>query len=193
MIYSLNGIVSHIEPNIAIIECNNIGFKCNISENTKKTLKLKSKSYLYTYMYVKEDILSLYGFSTPEELECFKALIAVNGIGPKAAISILSDFTSQALISAISTNDYKTLTKCHGIGPKAAQRIIIELKDKLVSPSSDPYPTNSNNDTNNIHRQEALDALKSLGYSESSILKTIKNYDPCLSTEDIIKLALKEL
>ena len=193
MIYSLNGLVSHIEPNIAIIECNNIGFKCNISNNTASNLKIGVKAFLYTYMNIKEDSVDLFGFSDKDELKCFKTLINISGIGPKAAISILSSFSPQALSTAVSTNDYKIITKCPGIGQKTAQRIVLELKDKLdiqiSSSNTDIYDSKFNNSNFN----EAIEALKTLGYTEPDILKTINQYDKSLSTEDIIKKALKEL
>ena len=131
MIYSLNGLISHLEPNVAIIECNNIGFKCCVSDNTANNLKIGQINFLYTYMNIKEDAINLFGFINQDELKCFKALINISGVGPKAAMSILSNFTPQRLAVAVSTNDYKIINKCPGIGPKTAQRIVLELKDKL--------------------------------------------------------------
>lgn len=194
MIYSLNGLISHLEPNIAIIECNNIGFKCCVSDNTANNLKIGEINFLYTYMNIKEDAIDLFGFINKDELRCFKALINISGIGPKAAMSILSNFTPERLAMAISTNDYKIINKCQGIGPKTAQRIVLELKDKLefglVSETS--FIKNSS-ENNNLNILEATEALKSLGYNEPDILKIIKKYDSALSTEEIIKKALKEL
>lgn len=197
MIYSLKGLISHIEPGIAIIECNDIGFRCYVSDNTANNLKIGEINFLYTYMNLKEDAVSLFGFINQDELLCFKSLINISGVGPKAAMSILSNFTPERLTMAISTNDYKIINKCQGIGPKTAQRIVLELKDKLELNSSSEsifIKNNSeNNNFNNLNLSEAIEALKSLGYSESDILKTIKKYDIALSTEEIIKKALQDL
>lgn len=197
MIYSLKGIIAHIEPNIAIIECNNIGYKCNVSNNTMLNLKLGEVYCLFTYMLVKEDSINLFGFSTQEELRYFKTLIGISGIGPKAAISILSQFTPQSLTIAVSSNDYKMITKCQGIGLKTAQRIVLELKDKIDCSSADVFYQDNKQQQNYNNKKsaitEALEALKTLGYNEQDILKTINKYESSLNVEDIIKMALKEL
>ncbi len=195
MIYSLKGIIAHIEPNIAIIECNNIGYKCNVSGNTMLNLKLGEICCLYTHMVVKEDSISLFGFYTKDELEYFKILVGISGIGPKAAISILSQFTPQSLTIAVSSNDYKAITKCQGIGLKTAQRIILELKDKIDCSTIDVFHSDSSKQhyNNQSAVAEALAALKTLGYSEQDVLKIISKYESSLNVEDIIKMALKEL
>lgn len=195
MIYSLKGVVAHLEHNMTIIECNNIGFKCSISGNTSNNLNVGKDCKIYTYMHVKEDGINLFGFSNEEELNCFKILISISGVGPKAAISILSQFTPQNLALAIASNDGKSIAKTPGIGPKTANRIILELKDKLLSPSLISVDENykNNNLVNKSVFQEAIEALKSLGYLESDILKVVSKYDENLSTEEIIKKALKEL
>lgn len=196
MIYSLKGKVSHFEPNVAIIECNDIGFKCYVSDNTAKSLKIGENINLFTYMNVKDDGIDLYGFLTQEELKSFKLLITVSGVGPKVAISILSNFTSNSLANAISNGDYKLITKSPGIGQKTAQRIILELKGKICFDEKIDFKTNENNlfeITEKNKFQEALAALKSLGYMESEIIKTIKGYDKTMSVEEVIKKALKEL
>ena len=195
MIYSLKGLVAHLEPNMTIIECNNIGFKCSISSNTSSNLNIGKDCKIYTYMNVKEDGINLFGFSNEEELDCFKILISISGIGPKAAISILSQFTPQNLALAVASNDGKSIAKTPGIGPKTANRIILELKDKLPSPSLINIDENYryNNLVNKSVFQESIEALKSLGYLESDILKVVSKYDENLSIEEIIKKALKEL
>ena len=203
MIYSLKGLVAHIKPNVAIIECNNIGFKCNISDHTFSSLKINQECFVFVHMSVKEDGIDLFGFSTSEELKCFKTLINISGIGPKAAISVLSQFTPQTLAIAVYNNDYKLITKCQGIGTKTAQRICLELKDKLeldelnssvLSSFGNSGDINQNKKTaDSLAFHEATEALKSLGYSETDILKTIQKYEPSLSVEEIIKKALKEL
>ena len=144
-------------------------------------------------MNVKSDGIDLFGFLSQDELKCFKTLIGISGVGPKAAISILSQFTPQSLSIAVSGGDYKVITKCQGIGQKTAQRIILELKGKLDFNSYMLSENKSNFVNDNINFNEALEALKSLGYLESEILNIIKKYDHSLKTEDIIKKALKEL
>ncbi len=201
MIYSLKGFVSHIEPNVAIIECNNIGFRCNISDNTFVNLKMNQECFLFIHMNVKDDGVTLFGFSTTEELKCFKILINISGVGPKAAISILSKFTPQTLAGVVYNNDYQSMTQCQGIGEKTAKRVILELKDKLKMFNTISDDVNFNGDVcengdcgdNKLVLQEATEALKSLGYLESDILKVIKKYDCCLTVEEVIKKALKEL
>jgi Holliday junction DNA helicase RuvA len=198
MIYSIKGNVSHIEQNTAIIECNNIGYKCFVSNNTFSKLSIGADTFLYTYMNVKDDGIDLYGFNTTDELKTFKILISISGVGPKAAMSILSEFDPYTLTLAVASNDYKRITKCQGIGTKTAQRIVLELKDKLkvdFASSDSMNPDEALVDFTQISSsaKEAISALKTLGYSEFEATNIIKKQNSNMSVEELIRLALKEL
>ena len=132
MIYSVRGKLIHTENSAAVVECGGVGYLCQTTMNTLKTLKLNSEVTLYTYLNVREDAVDLFGFATQSELATFKTLISVSGVGPKAGLSILSELTAEQVAMAIATDDIKTITRAQGIGKKIAQRIILELKDKLA-------------------------------------------------------------
>lgn len=196
MIYSLKGQLVVSEPGIAVIECAGVGFGCAVSFNTLSCLpELGNEVRLLTYMAVREDALDLYGFYTKQELDCFKLLISVSGVGPKVALSILSDFTADRLAIAIAAGDAKALTKCQGIGNKIAQRIVLELKDKVGGFGAS---------VSNIHQiaapassggamGEAMAALVALGYSSTQAAMALATCDPSMSVEEIIKKALKTM
>lgn len=196
MIYSLKGQLVVSEPGIAVIECGGVGFGCAVSLSTLSCLPPVGDTVrLLTYMAVREDAVDLYGFYTKEELDCFKLLISVSGVGPKAALSVLSDFTADRLAVAIAAGDAKALTKCQGIGNKIAQRIVLELKDKVGGfGASVPNlqqiaaPTKSGGAMG-----EAMAALVALGYSSTQAAMALASCDPTLSVEEIIKKALKTM
>ena len=132
MLYSLRGKLIYTDPTTAVIECGGVGYKCTVTHNTLGTLpELGSETMLYTYMNVREDAVDLFGFATIEEQHAFLLLTSVNGVGPKAAISILSELTFSKLALAVSGGDSKTITKAQGVGPKLAQRIVLGLKISL--------------------------------------------------------------
>ena len=131
MIYSVNGTVDLIEPNLAVIDCGGVGYACRTTANTLSQLKIGEKAKLLTYLSVREDAVELFGFYDAAELNCFKMLISVSGVGPKAALSILSGMTPQAFALCVASGDGKTLTNAPGIGRKTAERIVLELKDKV--------------------------------------------------------------
>ena len=137
MFYYLNGTVAHVEPYLAVIDCGGVGYACRTTGTTISQLKVGKVGKLYTYLNVGEDVFDLYGFATQGELDSFKQLIGVSGVGPKAALAILSSCTPQNLAMAIITGDEKTLTVAPGIGKKIAQRIILELKDKVTKEQND--------------------------------------------------------
>jgi len=197
MIYSLRGIVSHIDNNIAIIECNNIGYICNVSNHTLNGLTLGSESYLYAHMIIRQDDINLYGFLSKEELNMFKLLINVSGVGPKCGISILSSLTPELLINAIQLEDYEVIKVCQGVGAKVSKRIILELKDKVNDLDQNKLGSSSetvNKNSLSLVALEAMEALESLGYIKSEIYKVVRKYDvDSNSIEDIVKGALKEL
>lgn len=132
MFYYVKGPVAHIAPYLAVIDCGGVGYACHTTANTLSYLKKGEVTKLYTYLHVREELFDLYGFSTEEERSCFELLIGVSGVGPKAALSILSATSPEGLAMSIITGDEKALTVAQGIGKKIAQRIILELKDKLA-------------------------------------------------------------
>ncbi len=202
MFYYISGKLAYSNPNTAVIDAGGVGYKMTISENTFNALpRTNSDGYarLYTYMAVREDDVELFGFISEAELSSFKLLLTVSGVGPKAAISILSLLTPERFALAVCTEDRKTIAKAQGIGPKTAARVILELKDKLIKTTdigevagatfeSTAAPTNSGK------LAEAQDALLVLGYSRSEALNVLKSIDTqSLELEEIIKRALKLL
>ncbi len=132
MFYYVKGTVVHTAPYLAVIDCGGVGYACKTTHHTLAALKHGEQAKLFTYLHVREEIFELYGFATENELNCFQMLIGVSGVGPKAAVAILSSSTPERLATAIITGDEKALTGAPGIGKKIAQRVILELKDKLA-------------------------------------------------------------
>ena len=139
MFYYLNGVVAHMAPFLAVIDCGGVGYACRTTNNTLSHLQKGKPAKLYTHLNVREDAMELFGFSTENELNCFQLLTSVSGVGPKAALSILSAATPESLAMSIITGDEKALTVAQGIGKKIAQRIILELKDKLAKGQNRPW------------------------------------------------------
>ena len=136
MIYSVRGKLTHKEPFLAVVECAGVGYACRTTCSTSAQLGETGKEvYLYTYLHVREDNVELFGFYSMQELNCFKMLISVSGVGPKAALSILSDIDAQRFALTVASGDSKVFTKTKGVGPKLAQRIVLELKDKIAKES----------------------------------------------------------
>lgn len=195
MLYSLRGKLIYTDPSTAVIECGGVGYKCTVTHNTLGTLpELGSETMLYTYMNVREDAVDLFGFATLEEQQAFLLLTSVNGVGPKAAISILSELTFAKLALAVSNGDSKTITRAQGVGPKLAQRIVLELKDKFkgtdisdAGEDIDIAPASSN------ALDEACTALITLGYSQSEARAALAKTDKSLPVEQMITAALKHL
>lgn len=199
MFYYLKGIVAHMAPYLAVIDCGGVGYACHTTSHTLSYLKKGEQSTLYTYLNVREGVFDLYGFSTEEERNCFELLIGVSGVGPKAALSILSSTTPEGLAMSIITGDEKTLTVAQGIGKKIAQRIILELKDKLAkgqiaSPGGESYGGTGITVIPENKSTEAAAALAVLGYSAAEVSHALKDIDiEGLKLEDIIKQALKKM
>lgn len=198
MFYSLTGKVIKKGPSFAVIECGGAGFLVNTSRFTLYDLPDdKSVATVYTHLNVREDALDLFGFSTEYELDWFKMLITVNGVGPKAALAILSELTVDEIALAISAKDVKSITRASGIGPKIAQRVILDLKDKVGSivPDGDFFSDSGKiaAATEMPGTSEAVAALTMLGYSQSEAATAVSKVDPSLSVEAIIKQALKLL
>ena len=197
MFYYLNGVVAEMEANLAVIDCGGVGYACATTNYTLSQLKKGERAKLYTYMNVREDAVELFGFATQSELHSFKMLLGVSGVGPKAALSILSANTPANLAMAVVMGDEKALTAAPGIGKKIAQRIILELKDKLAK----EQPSFSG-DTGAIlpvavpddKVREAGAALAVLGYSASEVAAALKGIDmDALPLEEIIRQALKRM
>ena len=196
MIYSLNGKLTYSDPTTAVVECGGVGYGCRVTYNTLQRLPdIGQNVLLYTYLNVREDAVDLFGFFVKEELECFKLLITVNGVGPKAAIAILSELSPNSLRVAISQSDTKTITRAQGVGPKMAQRIVLELKDKVgvAISDEDDNGVSVSSVSSSDSKNEAVSALVALGYSQSEAQKAISNCDLTKDTEQIIKDALKYL
>lgn len=198
MISYLKGILKYIFQDTIIIEVNNIGYQIFVSSHTLTQLPKEGNIIeIYTHMNVREDNISLFGFLTINELDCFNMLINVSGIGPKVALGILSTLRPQDINKAIIIEDINLLTKAPGIGKKTAQRIILELKDKLKINSTFNYDDNLEQyyeASSNSVNQEAIEALIALGYSQIDATNSVINvYNENLKLEELIKLSLKRL
>ena len=198
MFYYLNGTVSRVEPYLAVIYCGGVGYACRTTNYTVSKLSVGKAAKLYTHLYVREEIFELYGFSSESELGCFRMLIGVSGVGPKAALAILSSNSPEGLAMAIVSDNEKALTSAPGIGKKIAQRIILELKDKLAKGQL----TTGGGETfaggvtiiPENKASEASAALAVLGYSQSEIAVALKGIDlDGMSLESVIKQALKKM
>ena len=198
MFYSITGNVVYFDSQCVALDCNGVAFKCFATANTLKNVAKKGERVtLFTHLNVKEDALDLFGFYTQQELDCFKLLIDVNGVGPKVALAILSELSPEKLAVCIASGDIKSITRANGVGPKVAQRVVLELKDKLakgldlgemgVEIEAAGVATDSGNTA------EAVAALTMLGYSQSESAVAIGKLDPTLSVEELIKQALKQL
>lgn len=199
MFYYLDGTVAEILPFLAVIDCGGVGYACKTTNNTLSSLKKGQRGKLYTYLNVGEGIFELYGFATQNELNSFKLLLSVSGVGPKAALAILSSTTPESLAMAIVTEDAKALTAAPGIGKKIAQRIILELKDKMAKETASgldfsggrgsPAPALFANKAT-----EAAQALAVLGYSSQEVSIALKGVDvENLPLEEIIRQGLKKM
>lgn len=201
MFYFLNGTVVLLEPGMAVLDCGGVGYACKTTQYTLTGLQVGKPSTLYTHLFVRDDGIDLYGFSTKEEKRLFLLLISVSGVGPKAALSILSVTAPSKLALTIITEDIKTITMAPGIGKKTAQRIILELKDKLAKEKTYAEEkiggvtlTNSDFLISEDKVAESTAALAVLGYSRGEIQQALKGIPlDTLSREEIIKAALKNM
>ena len=196
MIASFRGKLIYTDNTSAVVECGGVGFKCFVTKNTLYNLPEKNQEvFLNTYMVVREDAMDLYGFIDREELECFKLITSVSGVGSKIGLALLSEFTANQITLYIASNDPKALTAATGVGIKLAQRIVLELKDKIGSlDSGEAIEIKAvGNATVNSNSKEAVAALVSLGYTQSEASLAVGRLDQALSTEELIKQALKSL
>ena len=198
MIYSVTGNVVDFDANAVCVDVNGVAFRCMTTITTsQKCASMGMKVTLYTYLNVREDAMELFGFYDKTEMDCFKMLITVNGVGPKMGLAILSELTPDKIALSIAAGDHKALTKANGVGPKLAQRICMELKDKVgktmgsVDSSIDLTAVSST--LSNSNTAEAVAALEMLGYSQSDASVAVSKIDSSLSVENIIKQALKML
>lgn len=198
MFYYLDGTVAEILPYLAVIDCGGVGYACKTTNNTLAALKKGQRKKLYTYLNVGESLFELYGFATQSELNSFKLLLGVSGVGPKAALAILSSGTPETLAMAIVTGDEKALTAAPGVGKKIAQRIILELKDKMAKETAGgldfsggkgaPAPALFGNKAT-----EAAQALAVLGYSSQEVSVALKGLDMSQPLEEIVRQGLKRM
>jgi len=199
MFYYLDGTLAHVGANLAVIDCGGVGYACRTTSVTLSRLERGKRAKLYTYLNVREDAVELYGFATESELNCFQMLLGVSGVGPKAALSILSASTAEQLALSIITGDEKALTVAPGIGKKIAQRIILELKDKLSkgqlgAPAGESYAGSGIALIPEDKSSEAAAALAVLGYSTPEIAAALKGiHMEELTLEQVIKTALKRM
>ncbi len=197
MICTLNGTLIYNDSECMVIECGGVGFKCYTTTTSSKSAGLiGSQVRVYTHLLVRDDAFDLYAFSNRGELEFFKLLIGVSGVGPKAAVSILSMLNIQQLALAIAAGDVKTITTANGIGKKSAERIVLDLKDKVsgISSSDDLSSiadTTSADDTSAV--TETIEALVSLGYSRSDSARVVAKLNNGMSPDDMLRAALREL
>lgn len=187
------GKVEEIEKDRVVIEVNNIGYEINMPESDLFTLDINQEIKIYTYLHVREDDMRLFGFKNKESLEFFKKLITVSGVGPKVALGIISKVDTESLCVAIATENVDALKSVPGIGPKMAQKIILELKDKVLKEQTDKINIKVK-ETNNKNVEEAMTALEVLGYTHKQIKEVIGKLDiDDDSVETIIRKVLKEV
>lgn len=205
MFYYISGNLTHLASGFAVLDVGGVGYRFTISGTTYNAMPPRSATNpptvrLYTYLAIRENDLELFGFATQTELSSFMMLISVSGVGPKAAMSILSFLTPEKFALAVCTDDRKTISKANGIGPKTAARIILELKDKMLKEGGGELP--SGNDMSPAQASgngrgklgEAIDALTVLGYSRAEALAALKEIDTASTElEEIIRLSLKKL
>ena len=195
MLYSLRGTLTALEPSLAVVECGGVGFACHVTMNTARRLpSIGQEVFLYTILNVREDAMDLFGFADQSELNCFKQLTSVSGVGPKAATAILSELSPDRLASAVAMGDFKAITRANGVGPKLAQRVVLELKDKLgipavtvgktTAPTAAPVGGNA---------EEAVRALTTLGFTAGEAAEAVGRLDAALPVEKLIHDALKAL
>ncbi|WP_033169415.1 Holliday junction branch migration protein RuvA [Selenomonas sp. ND2010] len=196
MIGFLRGQVAALKADYCLLDVNGVGYRVFVAGSTRNKLRLNEETQLFTYMNVYQDGITLYGFASEDEYDIFQLLIGVSGIGPKVALGILSSITVEGLCKAIQNKQATVLTKLPGIGKKSAERLILELKDKVGFATSDVEEVltlDMEGAVGDDIISEAQAALVALGYSQAEIAPVLKQASKCKTTEEIIKLALKQL
>jgi len=196
MIYYVSGPVTVLEPGLAVIDCNGVGYGCRVTAYTAGQLKLNQNARLYITESIREDAFDLYGFISKEEQRCYELLTSVNGVGPKAAMAILSSGGPQNFTLAVMTGNDKMLTAAQGVGKKIAQRIILELKDKIGGSAMElDFSAGPSVAAPAAQGNAALAhaALQELGYSAAEINAALKGVDPQATTEEMVRYALRAM
>ena len=196
MFYYLNGTITVLDTGLAVVDCGGVGYACHTTNYTLSKLQIGKQARLYTYCNIKEEAFDIYGFSTREELSCFEKLLSVGGVGPKAALAILSVMTPDQFTLAVMTQDAKALTMAQGVGKKMAERILLELKGKLASAQLElgGARMESASPVHGSKTAEATAALASLGYSQAEIAAALKGADVnTMSVEEIVRQALRAM
>ena len=196
MLYSVRGKLIHTTASSAVVECGGVGFNCQTTLNTLKSIRIGSEVTLYTYLNVREDAMELFGFASKTELDTFKTLISVSGVGPKAGLSVLSELSPEQVAMAIATDDIKTITRAQGIGKKIAQRIVLELKDKLAKAAAGDSPSAAVQGAAVVaggNVPKAIEALGVLGYTPSEVAPVLAAMDGSLPVEQLIAGTLKQM
>ena len=197
MFYYLNGEITMMEGNLAVVDCGGVGYACRTTSYTLSKLRVGQTAKLFTYCNIREDAFDIYGFASRDELRCFELLLGVTGVGPKAALAILSSTSPERFMLAIMTQDEKALTAAQGVGKKLAQRIILELKDKLGAVSEVDFSDSAPAFTapaNGSNLALAQAALAELGYNQSEIAAALKGIKTeGMTTEEIVRQCLRAM
>ena len=196
MFYHINGVVTDIEPNLVVLECGGVGYALNASLNTIGSVRTGERAKLYTYECIREDAHDLYGFASKSEKHCFELLLGISGVGPKAALAILSVVTPDQFTLAVMTQDVKTLTMAQGVGKKLAERIMLELKGKFTPAQMEANVAQMDlaSPVRGSKTAEATAALSSLGYSQQEIAAALKGVDVnAMTVEDMVRHALRAM
>ncbi len=195
MIYSVHGKLISKNSGLAIVECAGVGYACRTTQVTLSEIgSVGDDVMLYTHLSIREDAAELFGFADMQELHCFEMLTSVSGVGPKAALAILSDLSADRFALVVASGDSKTLTKSKGIGAKTAQRIVLELKDKISKENKDSDWSSLSESAvyeNNSALEDAVSALMVLGYSQEEIMPLLLQLDKGMSSEELIKETLR--
>ena len=197
MFHHIKGTVFHVDPNRVVLDNGGVGYRINTSFFSASAVKKGEEALFYTYLHVREDAMELYGFAAEEELSCYKMLTSISGVGPKAALAILSVVTPEKLALCVISEDEKALTKAPGVGKKLAQRIILELKDKLAKSQLSVSGTSGvelpSPQVNMGSAGEALAALTVLGYGRAEAAEALGGLDESLPVEELVRQCLKKL
>ena len=197
MFHHIKGTVFHVDPSRVVLDNGGVGYSINTSFFSASAVKKGEEALFYTYLHVREDAMELYGFATEEELSCYKMLTSISGVGPKAALAILSVVTPEKLALCVISEDEKALTKAPGVGKKLAQRIILELKDKLAKSQLSVSGTSGvelpSPEVNMGSAGEALAALTVLGYGRAEAAEALGGLDESLPVEELVRQCLKKL
>jgi len=195
MFYSLTGTVVHMDESMLALSCSGVAFACHATANTLRQLSMHKEATLFTHLNVREDAMELFGFASRAELDCFRKLVGVTGVGPKAALAVLSAFAPEQLGFFVAAGDVKSITQAQGVGKKLAERIVLELKDKIsagaVGLSAPGHSGNAGAFT--PPDNEALAALLALGYQQAEASLALRGVDETATTQEKIRLALRML